>query len=84
MKYSFFYWQGANVSNSSLRWSIVYRLTFLHFISSILITIYVQIRRLWVSNQVGSDTITACLLDIYFIKYLGRYLTICSLTAQIY
>jgi hypothetical protein len=25
--------------------------------------------------QVGSDTITACLLDIYFIKYLGRYFT---------
>jgi hypothetical protein len=33
----------------------------------------VQIRRFCVPNQVGSDTITACLLDIYFSKYLGRY-----------
>jgi hypothetical protein len=29
----------------------------------------------WEPNQVGSDTITAWLLDIYFIKYLGRYST---------
>jgi hypothetical protein len=28
----------------------------------------------WVPNQIGSDTITASLRDIYFSKYLGRYL----------